>query len=146
MTQKIPQNVRIISCLGLIPFLVGVVGTLEFGFFDVSVNNFLVHTSILYAALILSFLGGCLFGFEIISHQIPKRTQLWIAVLPTLWSILVLSLDDFQATALILGFMGIFEVDRRVSKSGESPDWWLNLRLPLTFCVVICLAIIGFHD
>ena len=73
MIQKIPQNVKIISCLGLIPFLVGVVGTLEFGFFDVSINNFLVYTSILYAALILSFLGGCLLVLQLYLTKFQKE-------------------------------------------------------------------------
>ena len=69
MTQ-IPSVVKVISTLGLFPFLVGVVATLKISILHPDLNKFLIDLSILYGALILSFLGGCLFGFECLNKPV----------------------------------------------------------------------------
>lgn len=142
---KIPKVIKIISYCGIIPFLLGVIGTFKFSLFHPYLNTFLVETSILYSALILSFLGGCLFGFECLNRSGPNIFRSWIAILPSLWALIGLQIEDFSATILIVGFLLVYEVDRRAHVSQIVPDWWLSLRFPLTVTVIISLSIIGFH-
>lgn len=143
---KIPYTVKIICLLGLIPFIMGTVGTFKLNIFGIETNNFFIELALLYSALILSFLGGCLFGFETLSEPFPRKSRLWLAILPTIWALLALQIPYFKASAMAIGFMIVFEFDRRASRNKITPEWWLNLRLPLTICVIISLAIIGFHD
>jgi len=144
MMNNIPKSVKLISSLGLIPFFLGVIGTIRLNIFDNSTNMFFVEISILYSGLILSFLGGCLFGFETLSNPIPKKATLWIAIVPTIWALLALQIPNFKASAMAIGFLILFEFDRRASRTETTPRWWIKLRLPLTCCVIVSLAIIGF--
>ena len=143
---KIPETVKIISFLGLVPFVMGALGTFKLDIFSLVTNAFFVDTALLYSALILSFLGGCLFGFETLSEPFPKKARLWIAVLPSIWALIALQIPNFEASAMIIGFMVVFECDRRAHRHKTTPEWWIGLRLPLTICVIVALAIIGFHD
>tara|TARA_A100001011_G_scaffold203456_1_gene211798 strand:- start:74 stop:517 length:444 start_codon:yes stop_codon:yes gene_type:complete len=144
MTQ-IPSVVKVISTLGLFPFLVGVVATLKISILHPDLNKFLIDLSILYGALILSFLGGCLFGFECLNKPVSKTYKYWVAILPSLWALLALQIANFSASILAIGFLLVFEADRRAHATGVTPNWWLSLRLPLTATVILSLTIIGFN-
>ena len=143
--NRVPKSVRIISTLGLFPFFFGVLGTFQLNVFSYETNSFLIQTSIIYAGLILSFLGGCLFSFEILANSNPKRGQLWLAVLPAVWATISLQIPIFGASLMAIGFLIVLEIDRRTFKSGKTPVWWINLRFPLTFWVVLSLVVIGFY-
>tara|TARA_A100001015_G_C14954134_1_gene698019 strand:- start:792 stop:1235 length:444 start_codon:yes stop_codon:yes gene_type:complete len=144
--SKIPTAVKLISILGIVPFLFGVLSTFRLSVINPSLNTFLLNTSILYAALILSFLGGCIFGFECLSKKILEKRRLWIAITPTIWALIALNFKDFSASILAVGFLVAYEFDRKAKAAGVAPDWWLSLRLPLTTIVVLALCIIGFYD
>ncbi|MEE2774520.1 MAG: DUF3429 domain-containing protein [Pseudomonadota bacterium] len=141
-----PKTVKIIGILGLLPFIVGVLATLELTLIFREYNYFLVEMSLTYAALILSFLGGSIFAFENINSEKRSNFGLWLSICPTLWAFLSINLPHFSASCLALGFVAVYEIDRRAFTSEKTPDWWLSIRLPLTAVVVLALAIIGFHD
>ena len=140
-----PKTVKIIGILGLLPFIVGVLATLELTLIFREYNYFLVEMSLTYAALILSFLGGSIFAFENINSEKRSNFGLWLSICPTLWAFLSINLPHFSASCLALGFVAVYEIDRRAFMSEKTPDWWLSIRLPLTAVVVLALAIIGFH-
>ena len=142
---KIPKVIKIISLLGMLPFLFGILATFKLSIIKPEFNTFLLHFSVSYAALILSFLGGCLFGFECLNRANQRSLRPWMAILPTLWALMALEVTNFSASILAIGFLLIYEFDRKFSASGLVPDWWLSLRFPLTAYVTLSLLIIGFY-
>ena len=142
----IPKEIKIISFLGLFPFFVGVIATFKLSIIDSSLNLFLMEFSILYSALILSFMGGCLFGFESITEVKINNLRLWASITPALWSLVALLIPSFSASMLAIGFLLVYEFDRKSYLAGMTPEWWLSLRLPLTTMVILSLAVIGFFN
>ena len=145
MMGKIPKTVKIIVTLGLIPFFVGAVTTFKLPIIDLDIEVFLINFSLLYASLILSFLGGCLFGFEALNGPAPNKLRLWLAIIPSMWSLIATQIPNFSASFLAVGFLIVYEFDRKFHSAGIVPSWWLSLRLPLTVLVIASLSIIGFH-
>ena len=141
---NIPKAVKVISTLGLLPFFFGVVGSLELDFFSLELNKLLVSISLLYSGLILSFLGGCLFSFEVLAPN-PKKTNLWLAILPTLWALVAVQVPTFSGSLLAIGFLIVLEIDRRAFQARKTPNWWMTLRLPITSVVIFSLVVIGFN-
>ena len=140
-----PRTVLIFSILGLIPLISGVAVSI-FGFpIPFKSNILLSEFSLIYTALILSFLGGCLFAFEIKNSEKISWKPLLLTFLPTLWGFSSLLLPNFKASALAIGFLITYELDRKAVRNNLAPVWWLSLRLPLTTVVIILLAIIGFY-
>ena len=144
--KNIPKVIRIISTLGLLPFVPGILATFDVFNTYPAVNSFLFNLSLCYGALILSFLGGCLFGFECLKKAGPNNSRSWIAIVPTIWALIALQIPNFSASFLAVGFLIVYEFDRRARYTGTTPDWWLTLRLPLTAVVILSLSIIGFHN
>ena len=141
---KVPAVIKTVATLGLLPFLFGTIGSFQLSFIQDNLNKFFLNLSISYAALILSFLGGCLFGFECLNKSTPNKKRVWIAILPTLWALIAFQIANFSASILAIGFLLVYEFDRRAYAAGTVPDWWLSLRLPLTAIVILSLSIIGF--
>jgi|MDSW01.2.fsa_nt_gb hypothetical protein len=140
-----PKTVKIIGGLGLFPFILGVLATLDFTFVFYNYNYILVEMSLIYAALILSFLGGSIFAFESINADKRSNLGLWLSICPTLWAFLAINLPNFSASFLAIGFLAVYEIDRRAFLVKKTPPWWLSIRFPLTTTVVLALVIIGFH-
>ena len=105
--SKVPKVIKIISTLGILPFLFGAIASLQLSLIQDYLNKFFLSLSILYAALILSFLGGCLFGFECLNKSIPNIKRAWIAIVPTIWALLAMQIpeiipyDDIQTRLLV---------------------------------------------
>jgi hypothetical protein len=94
----------------------------------------------LYAALILSFIGGAWWG--IAATRGPSPWLLALSVLPSLaaWP-LALLLTERSMAALGLLFLALLLVDRRLATAGTVPDWWLGLRVPLSLgMAALCMA------
>ena len=145
MTHQIPKTIKIISILGLSPLFIGFIATFKLPMINPDLNKFLINCSLLYSGLILSFLGGCLFGFESIGKKNPSKLGLWLAVTPSIWALIALQTPNFSASILAVGFLVVFEFDRKAHRDGNTPNWWISLRLPLTATVVFTLSIIGFY-
>ena len=143
--SQIPKTIKIIATLGLLPFFLGAIATFKVSILDFDTKVLLIKLSTLYAGLILSFLGGCLFGFESVFGKTPNKMRLWLSIIPSIWSLIALQIPHFSASILALGFLVVYEFDRKSSLAGTVPGWWLSLRLPLTAIVILNLTIIGFN-
>jgi hypothetical protein len=142
---KIPRTIKIVVTLGLLPIFLGSIAIFEWPMVDKSINIFFLKCSILYASLILSFLGGCLFGFECLRDPEPNKLWIWLAITPSIWSLIALQIPNFSASILAVGFLLVYEFDRKAHSAGMTPSWWLSVRFPLTTIVILNLAIIGFY-
>lgn len=93
---------------------------------------------LLYGAVILSFMGGCRWGFSCAGLGAgPTISALAIAVTPALfgWAALLARPWIGPAAAallLALGFIGLLMSDFWAARTGDAPDWWPALRQPLT--------------
>ena len=98
-----------------------------------------------YGAVILSFLGGILWGMAIKSdREDALLVLLGASVLPSLLGWISLMVIPSIAVMLqIAGFLAMFLTDRKLAGNGLGPSWYMNLRGPLTAGVVACLAIAG---
>jgi len=143
--KNIPSNAKLIGFLGLLSMFLGLLATLKVFFFSEYITNFLVNFSITYSAIILSFLGGCLFAFNCLKKDNPALWSLILTVLPSIWAAIALQLPIFKTSLLALGFLIIFEIDKRFFKINFTPIWWLKLRLPLTAVMIVILIIMGFY-
>ena len=143
--KNVPSNAKLIGFLGLIPMILGLLGSLQLFFFSENINQFLIKFSITYSAIILSFLGGCLFAFNCLKKDNPSLLGLTLTILPSIWATIALQSPILKTSLLALGFLLIFEIDRRFFKINLTPKWWLKLRLPLTTVIIVILVIMGFN-
>lgn len=106
----------------------------------------------LYAALILTFLGGTWWGIAAAAPAAERRgglAWLWIAaVIPSLfaWAILSLSyLGELAAEAVLVmlgaGILVALGVDWRIGPL--APRWWMQLRAPLSLLLGIATIALG---
>lgn len=90
-----------------------------------------------YAAAILSFLGGMWWGFAI-KRGSQQGSLAAVAVLPSLAAVaLVLAGAIGLPSRWILVALGVviiltLPVDRRLAATGDAPDGWMALRVPLS--------------
>lgn len=102
----------------------------------------------LYAAVLLSFLGGVRCGFELMrAPQSPDALRLLFSALPALggWALALLVVIVPQAIAAASAFAGLFAAqyawDHRSADTG-APAWYPLLRQVLTGgAMIICLLI-----
>ena len=97
---------------------------------------------LIYGGLILSFMGGCRWGFAAAGMgDGPSFRALALSVAPTLWAFAALGARFVEpqplstagaAAALVLGFAALWASDLKAGLEGAAPDWWLVLRSPLT--------------
>jgi len=103
----------------------------------------------LYAAVLLSFLGGVRCGFEIMrAPQTPSGLRLLFSALPGLagWVLAVFVVYITPALGAAAVFAGLFAVqaiwDYRSARDAGAPAWYPVLRQVLTGgAMIICLLI-----
>jgi len=133
---RVPLAAGIIGTAGLIPF---------FGFAWViwstpaSVpSNLAAEFLAGYGAIILSFMGGCRWGFASAGLGAgPAFLPLIFSVVPALiaWPALMLE-DPWRFVVLAAAFLFLFSWDVSLTRQGGAPAWWPRLRLPLTIGAV----------
>lgn len=106
----------------------------------------------LYAAVLLSFLGGIRCGFELMrSPHAPHGLRLLFSALPALsgWALAVLVVYVTPVLGASAAFAGLFSAqyvwDYRSARDAAAPDWYPTLRQVLTggamiACMLIPLA------
>lgn len=93
--------------------------------------------SFAYAALIFSFLGGIWWGFAM-RRAAGQGPLLIAAVLPALLAFALLGvglvLVDLHWPLMLLGIaiLATLAVDRHLVRTGEAPEGWMALRVPLS--------------
>ena len=141
----IPSKVKYISYAGMIPILMGVVGSFDLSLMGNNINNWLVELGMLFSAIILSFLGGCLFIFETHSKSEINFKGLMVSMCPSIWAVFSLLLPPMTCFLLAVGFLTTLERERYLARIIILPNWWLKMRLQLTTLMVFLLIIMGFN-
>ena len=70
-----------------------------------------------------------------------RSNSLVVSVAPALaaWSALLLA-EIFALAILLVGFILLITYDLAVAKSQALPNWYIAMRIRLTFIVTLCLA------
>ena len=132
----------LISILGLLPFIIGLL--------DLLINKndlfFLVNLPKYYGSIIFAFLGAIYWGAMLnLPPQtlIPEKMKFFIvmwSVVPSIMGITVLLIkSNFSLLMLLLGFLLCQLVDEIFNKYLLFPNWYLPLRRILTLIVLIVL-------
>ena len=141
---SIPKRVWYLSLAGIMPIIGATVGSFNLPFVGNLISFWLLEAGILFSALILAFLGGCIFIFEILPKAEPDLKGLCIAFLPPLWALIAV-LMPASGFLLAVGYLLTLERERIMHRSGLLPAWWLKMRFRLTTLMTILLIIIGFN-
>ena len=145
MTHKqdaIPQIAILLVYSGASPFVALAILSILFE------EPFFIEGLIVYAAIILSFLGGIYWGAAMKNlsqneFTASLKTDLSISVTPALlaWGILVIKNLKVAIIFLSVGFLAQLIVDVVATKNGYFPHWYNALRIPLTAIVLLCLIV-----
>jgi hypothetical protein len=103
-----------------------------------------VNSQEVYAIVTLSFLGGIHWGATMVSSDLSagqtKRALIW-SVAPTMIACLATLSGGFRFAVLMAGFIGSYQVDKRLFIWYQLPPWFIRLRFVLTCVVVAALAL-----
>ena len=142
MFQRVPKSVMLASLLGLIPILVGLASTFNIGLSE-NLKDELIRIAIIYSGFILSFMSGCVFYVSSLDRE--RVFLLWFSIIPVLLALLSIAIPFMQSFIIALGFLIVLEMERKLFKIKKLPEWWLNLRFPMTSLVVFLLIFMGFR-
>ena len=142
MFHRVPKSVMLASFLGLIPILVGLASTFKIGLSE-SLKEELIRIAIIYSGFILSFMSGCVFYVSSLDRE--RVFLLWFSIIPVLLALLSIAIPFMQSFVIALGFLIVLEMERKLYKIRTLPEWWLNLRFPMTSIVVFLLIFMGFR-
>lgn len=144
--NSVPRAAALWGVLGLLPFFYGAALTLA----PESLPSFrLVEPGpdagarILerFGAVILAFMGGCLWGFAS-TNRMPSFLRLGGSALPAFIAFFALAFEPALACiVLAFGFAVLQGLDFVYARTGIAPAYWLSLRLPLTAVVMACLLV-----
>ena len=128
----------LISYLGLVPFLIALANKFIFHYLDTSiVDDFII----IYSLIIFVFIGA-------INWDLKKRMPVKLVIigfLPSLIAVILLfmHLMLYEVGLIVIIFIFLqFLVDNYFYKETSEREVYFKLRLPLTICIVVSLAII----
>ena len=146
--SRIPFPVAFLGFFGLVPFVYGVLllfattGSLPtVGIVDSSPEG---GAELLerFGAIILAFMGGCLWGFASAPGRTPTMPILFATIIPAFIALIALRPDPaLSCVWLAFGFVALQAIDVLLHRAGVTPEYWLSLRLPLTAGVMACLLL-----
>ena len=145
--SRIPRSALLYGVAGLIPFVVGALGILTRKMADPSI----LPLEALYSAVILSFLGGGRWGFEVVRPS-PRTGLITMSMVPSIAGFLICGLaivegrdDPIIGAGCLLVFAILFVLQWLWDlTSRDAPIWYGRLRTRLTGVVVSCLLICAF--
>lgn len=141
--SDVPAAARWLGLGGLIPFVSGAAAVhMMHGMGEAQIMVWLVS----YGAVILSFMGGCRWGFAAAGlGDGPKLWSLTASVVPALYAwIASLTWWPMAPALLAAGFVALFGADIALARRGGAPTWWPALRLPLTVGAAGSLLLASF--
>ena len=145
-SNGIPMPAALLGTAGLIPF-VGLAAAVHFaGDVDASIALEALRA---YGAVILSFLGGIIWGLGIAGFggaaaKPREALRLTVSILPSLFAWLALMLPDQSGLWLLAScFLLVLAADLIMSKGGLAPRWYPILRWRLTAIAFLCLVLAG---
>jgi len=141
--RPVPRLPALLGYAGLIPFVVlSAALWLVAPHYHVLINQALL----LYASLILAFMGAMHWGLAMLQTKTDSQPQLVFSVIPALVAWLALFLpENLNYSVLIITFTLLCLFDTHMSKTGRAPSWYPRLRSPLTAVVVVSLIVAQFQ-
>lgn len=141
--DRVPQPAWILGLAGLIPFGLGtaLVWAGKAGLAVWPSQTGALAALAAYGAVILSFMGGCRWGFAALEPR-PDWGRLGLSVLPALvgWAALLAG-GRLSLGLLAAGFVALLAADLALTRAGGAPAWWPRLRWPLTLGAVASLSL-----
>lgn len=130
------KQARLLGFAGLIPFLFCVPG---FYFFNDPLHSLSLTGFTTYSAIILSFIGAVHWGYILTENTLNDANLiLGIGVIPALVAWLALLLPPLLTLIiLVIAFPSLFSYEKYSPLSKIMPDWYLGMRLKLTFIVTL---------
>jgi len=145
LRSPVPRPALVYALAGLLPFL----GCTALVFLSGDDTQVAVAVEALYAAVILSFLGGARWGIEI-QRVSPRAGVITLAMAPSvlgfgaaLWT---MGGDQGANAATGLGVLAVLFIATGLwdVTSPDVPDWYPRLRIALTLAVVSLVGISVF--
>ncbi|WP_417514977.1 DUF3429 domain-containing protein [Minwuia sp.] len=130
-----PRTPVFLAMAGLVPF-VGGAWMVHFG--EGGWLGIARFSMPIYAAVILSFLGGTQWGFALApgARQDARAVRLLIAMVPSIAGWLIMALPFTAPQNKYLMFAGLLilwaAIDHVYARRGWAPDWYPKLRWPIT--------------
>ena len=128
----------LISYLGLLPFLIALANKFIFHYLDTSiVDDFII----IYSLIIFVFIGAMNWDLK---KRMPVKLVI-IGFLPSLIAVILLfmHLMIYEISLIVMICIILqFLIDNYFYKETSEREVYIKLRLPLTICIVLSLAII----
>lgn len=140
--ERMPKAAALLGAGGLIPFI-GLTAAAHL--LEGEQARTALHALVTYGAVILSFLGGIIWGLGIAGFgegvERPREAlRLTVSVLPSLFGWIALLFPTQTGLWLLAAcFLMVLSVDLLMCKRGLAPRWYPALRWRLTGIVVLCL-------
>ena len=135
----IPRLPVLLGYAGLIPF---VVLSAALWFLPANYQVLINQALLLYASLILAFMGAVHWGLAMLHTGMDYRRQLGFSVIPALVAWFAFFLPEMlNYSVLIIAFALLCLFDTRMAKTGRAPRWYPRLRSPHTAVVVASLIV-----
>ena len=139
----VPRLPVLLGYAGLIPFIVL---SAALWFLPPTYQVLINQALLLYASLILAFMGAVHWGLAMLQNENRNHQQLGFSVIPALVAWLAFFLPEIlNYSVLIIAFALLCLFDTRMAKSGRAPGWYPRLRSPLTTVVVASLIVAQFQ-
>ena len=145
--MSVPRSALLLALAGLVPFVWGALTVLSHDLALWTAQNIGPrfagpYVMLFYGAVILSFMSGVLWGFATRLSGAQAATGYGLSVIPALWAFFMTGGGPTGAgLSLMAGFAGLLGLDWLFWRHGAAPDWWMQLRVPLTAVVLACLAV-----
>jgi hypothetical protein len=137
---------RWLTFAGAIPFIAG---SAAIWLAPNQYRSFAFNVLIVYAAVILSFLGGIQWGMAVnLIDSAPKsaRNIFLLSVVPSLlaWGMLLLPEPRSRILVAIVLFAFVWVIDALLNVQKLIPQWFFKLRSTITVIVIASLAVAIF--
>lgn len=139
--KTIPPAALLLGAAGVIPFA-GLALVIALGGVGLLAPEQAERVLRLYAALILSFMGGAQWGLATARDRGASVRPLAVSVLPALFAWATFLIPSGPGLlALSAAFLALMLYDLWTVRRGEAPVWYGRLRIGLTLAVVAALQV-----
>lgn len=142
-TPRPPFPAILLGYAGLLPPIIAIAVRMS----DPVQGGAALALSLLYSALILSFLGGMWWGAASRVGGASLSIWLGLAVVPSLVALTagaVLFASVVSAAAIVAaGLLASLLVDLALVRAGHVPAWWMRLRVPLSVGLAVLTLAAG---
>jgi multidrug transporter EmrE-like cation transporter len=145
--SRVPAPALALNLAGLVPFVWGVLtvlsdGASEFGMSTFGPRFIGPYVQNIYGALILSLMSGVYWSFSLAAGGAAAVRFSLLAILPVAWAFVMVGGGPVAAaTYLAIGFVGTLALDWVFWQARLAPGWWMELRLPITAIILLCLVV-----